>query len=185
MSGKQVPKLTAEELGEIPDSHLSKLVDTLAVTHCRGIKVDHNPPNFFYDLQEGFGIVDYHPADIVGRGSDVMNLGRRVGLVAKVFDDSRFCWPGYTSRKTQDEYVLDLKSHRATLGVLDRYEQVVADKLNGEDLQEARMQIRRRTAGLKQTIEDYSNPEWVAQAIAKTERRTRQQGKQPAYTAKP
>jgi hypothetical protein len=183
MSGKEVGHLTPNEVRGVTDEQLGELVDTLTAVSEHGIEIDPKPSNIFYDPKEGYGIVDYHSSKVAGKSSADQDLGTIAGWMATVIDSTGFYGKPYTSEKTTEDFAQDLKFKKANLGVLERYRNVVEARLSGEEQQTALAEIDKHIASGKEAVDDYSNPQWVAERIAQDQEWKRQraeQAKKPA-----
>lgn len=166
MPGREVGHLTVDEIKGVTDEQLGELVDTLAAVSEHGIEIDPKPSNIFYDPKEGYGIVDYHSSKVAGKGSVDQDLGTIVGWMATGIDNAGFYGKPYGSEKTTEDYAHDLEFKKANLGVLERYRSVVEAKLSGDEQQTALADIDNHIASGKEAVDNYSNPEWVAERIA-------------------
>lgn len=183
MPGKEVGHLTPEEIKSITDEQLGELVDTLVAVSEHGIEIDPKPSNIFYDPKEGFGIVDYHSSKVAGKISADQNLGTIVGWMATGIDNAGFYGKPYKSEKTTEEFAQDLEFKKADLEVLERYRNVVEAKLSGEAQQTALAEIDKHISSGKEVVDNYSNPQWVAERIVQEQEWKRQQAeraKKPA-----
>lgn len=183
MPGKELGDLSIEDISKISDEQLGDLVDTLITVRERGIEIDPKPSNLFYDPEAGFGIVDYHSSKVAGKSSKDQELGDIVGWMATGFDNAGFYGKPYKSKLTPEEYTHDLDFKKANLEVMRRYRSVVEHKLTGEDQQKALMQIDEKLQSVQEAVDNYSNPQWVAESIARDkewERQRTEQAKKPA-----
>jgi hypothetical protein len=67
--------------------------------------------------------------------------------------------------------------------VLERYRSVVETKLSGEEQQTALAEIDKHIASSNEAIDNYSNPQWVAESIAQDQewkRQREERAKKPA-----
>lgn len=183
MPGKEVGHLTPDEIKDITDEQLGELVDTLVAASKHGIEIDPKPSNIFYDPKEGYGIVDYHSSKVARMSSADQDLGIIVGWMATGIDNAGFYGKPYNSQKTTEDYAQDLEFKKANLEVLERYRSVVEAKLSGEEQQTALAEIDKHIASGKESVDNYSNPQWVAERIAQDQEWKRQQAeraKKPA-----
>ncbi len=171
MPGKEVGDMTSDEITQITDEQLSQLIDTLQTVSERGIEIDPKPSNIFYDPESGFGIVDYHSSKVAGKSSADQDLGSIVGWMSTPIDNAGLYGKGYNPDKTIDDYARNLDLYAASLEVLGRYRRTVDNKLVGDDRQVALKFIDSSIQARQETIENYSNPEWVAKEIAQNEQR--------------
>jgi hypothetical protein len=183
MPGKEVGGLTVDDISKISDEQLGTLVDTLAEVSKRGIEIDPKPSNIFYDPEAGYGIVDYHSSKVAGKSSTDQEFGTIVGWMATAIDNTGFYGQPYKSEKTTEDFAHDLEFKRANLGVLERYRSVVETKLSGEEQQTALAEIDKHIASSNEAIDNYSNPQWVAESIAQDQewkRQREERAKKPA-----
>lgn len=186
MPGKEVGHLSVEEVRNISDEQLGELVDTLQAVSERGIEIDPKPSNIFYDPKEGFGIVDYHSSKVAGKGSADQELGTIVGWMATGIDNAGFYGKPTNYDKTIEDYAHDLEFRKASLDVLMRYRSVAEGKLAGEAQQKALKLIDDKLQSAQNSVESYSNSEWVAERIAQDQELKRQiaeQANKPAVDA--
>jgi len=183
MPGKEVGGLTVDEVKGISDDQLGELVDTLMAVNQRGIEIDPKPSNLFYDPAEGYGIVDYHSSKDASKDSKDQELGEIVGWMGMIIDNTGFYGKTYGSDKTIEDYAHDLEYKKANFDVMNRYRAIVKSKLGGEEQQNALTQIDKQLQVSQEAIDNYSNPQWVTECIARDEewkRQTAEQAKKPA-----
>jgi hypothetical protein len=174
MPGKEMGKdMTLEDVAAITDEQLSGLVDTLTAVSERGIEIDPKPTNIFYDREAGFGIVDYHSSKVAAKNSADQDLGTIVGWMATPIMNAGF-YGGYNPEMTADDYAQDANKMSANLGVLKRFRVVVESKLDGEDRETALKDIDSRIESGQESIDNYLNPEYVADRMASDAERKRQ-----------
>ena len=174
MPGKEIGKdMTLEDVAAITDEQLSGLVDTLTAVSERGIEIDPKPTNIFYDREAGFGIVDYHSSKVAAKNSADQDLGTIVGWMATPIMNAGF-YGGYNPEMTADDYAQDANKMSANLGVLKRFRVVVESKLDGEDRETALKDIDSRIESGQESIDNYLNPEYVADRMASDAERKRQ-----------
>ncbi len=164
MPGKEMGNLTVDEIKQITDHQLSELVDTLVTAHQKGIEIDPKPSNFFYDPEAGFGIVDFHSSKVAGKTTADQELGQVVGW-ASVPIDLAGRYGKYNPDKTADDYANNLEIIKANLGVLQRYRVIVNNKLEGAERQKALEDIDSRMQSTQESVNNYSNPQWVSERI--------------------
>lgn len=184
MPGKEVGNMTLDDIQKITDTQLSGLVDTLIAVSDRGIEIDPKPSNIFYDPESGFGIVDYHSSKVVSKNSADQDLGKIVGWMSTPIDNAGFYGKKYNPEKKADDYARDLEFHKANLDVLRRYRTVVNGKLEGEVRQKALEDIDAKITYGQSNVENYSNPQWVAEAVARDAEYARQRAEQPKTDTK-
>lgn len=174
MPGREVGHLTVDEIRDVTDEQLRELVSTLASVSEHGIEIDPKPSNIFYDPKEGYGIVDYHSSKVAGKSSADQDFGTIVGWMATGIDGAGFYGKPYSSDKTTEDYAYDLELKKANLGVMKRYRSVVEQKLTGEAQETALKQVDEKLQTAQEEVDDYSNPDWVAERIAQDQERKRQ-----------
>lgn len=64
MSGKSLSKLSYENTPDYSDGDVNQLLDMINNLYNKGLKVDLNPDNIFYDENDGFGIIDFYIDDM-------------------------------------------------------------------------------------------------------------------------
>lgn len=168
MPGKQMGKLSLEDIQAITKQQLAEFVDTLSTAHERGIEIDPKPSNFFYDREEGFGIVDLSSSKVHKNSKD-QTLGTVVGWVTTPIRMADSYGAASKEKTTPDDYATELISRETTLKVLESYRSAVAEKLTGEALEEALKSIDSDVQSYRETNEAYKNPEWVLKAIKEDE----------------
>lgn len=131
MPGREIGTLTADEITQITDQQLTELVDTLTVANQRGIEIDPKPSNFFYDPEQGFGIIDYSSSRLAGKTSAGQTTGTVVGWMATVIGNAGFY--GNRDRDTSQDHAVSAASH----DVMERYRAIVATKLSEEEAKTA------------------------------------------------
>jgi hypothetical protein len=174
MPGKEIGDLSITDIVQITDRQLSELVDTLVSVHERGIEIDPKPSNIFYDPELGFGIVDYHSSKVAGKNSADQELGTIVGWMATDINNAGFYGKPYNPAKDVEDYARDVEFCRANLDVLNRYRTVVEQKLTGENCDKALQEIDSKVQSTQESIESYSNPEWVTERVAQNKESQRQ-----------
>jgi len=178
MPGKEMGDLTVDDIKQITDGQLVELVDTLATVHERGIEIDPKPSNIFYDPKAGFGIVDYHSSKVVGKNSADQELGAIVGWMATVINNAGFYGKPYNPARDVEDYAHDVVVYEASLGVLERFRTVVEQKLTGEDRDKALQEIDSKVLSTRETVDNYSNPEWVTERVTQDKESQRQRAEQ-------
>ncbi len=161
MPGKQIDRLGQEEIHTITDIQLSDLVDTVLTAHEKGILLDQRPSNFFYDTQEGFGVIDFtsikenHDPHRTIEDAPVL-VGSMAGILARA---------GRTVpvEATPEQYAESLEYKKSNLAVMERYRQVVAGRLQGGNAQVALEGVDRHLREIRTGIAEYSDPDWVAE----------------------
>lgn len=173
MPGKQMGKLSVEDIQAITDQQLREFVDTLITAHERGIEVDPKPSNFFYDRGAGFGIVDLASAKVFKNSKDqtIDTVVDWATTPIRMADSYGSPSKGKTS---PEDYAEELISREAILRVLKSYRAAVQEKLSGKSLEKALESIDSDLKSSEMTIESYKNPEWVAEEIRKDEEWRRQ-----------
>jgi len=179
MPGKEIGQLTLDEIEGITDEQLGELVDTLAVASERGIEIDPKPSNFLYDSEAGYGIVDYHSSKVAGKNSKDQSFNEIIGWTAASINNTGL-YDGYRTELTHEDYSHDLEFMKANLGVLERYRSVVEAKAS-EAAQIDLTEIDKIITTSKERVDNYSNPEWVAERIAQ-EQQWRRQREEDAKT---
>ncbi|MCB9819892.1 hypothetical protein H6796_01155 [Candidatus Nomurabacteria bacterium] len=174
MPGKETGDLTLKEIHGVTDQQLGELVDTLIAVSEHGIEIDPKPSNIFYDPEEGYGIVDYHSSKVAGKNSADQELGEVVGWMTTPINSAGFYGKPYKSEKTPEDYSSDLEFMEANLEVLERYRNVVAAKLTGDTQQKALAKIDESIATSKESVRNYSSPQWIAERIAQEQEWKRQ-----------
>lgn len=161
MPGRVISKVTAEELGHVTDKQLNDLIDTFIAAHKAGIHIDPRPSNYFYDKEQGFGIVDYDAADEQGvvaqNRTDMVSWAETIIGNAGTYGFRPETSAGYHYLKEQAS---------AQLQLLERYKAMCAQRFSGEDADVITHRIEKRIGYIKDTIADYSNPDWVSDKIA-------------------
>jgi hypothetical protein len=139
MPGKEIGELTIDDIHQITNAQLAELVDTLIAVNERGITIDPNPSNILYDLNAGFGIVDYFSSKVASRSFATQYLGMITGWIA----DDILKVGVWNKRHVEsvDDYARELDIRNADLEILERYRLVVEEKLRGKDLEFAIKQI--------------------------------------------
>jgi hypothetical protein len=136
VSGKSVTKLSFEELKSISDKQVDELVDTIIMLSNRGVSIDPTPPNFMYDIHDGFTIIDLsahlengmlsHSAPSTSRqlafGAGVLGqAGPRNGVMNKKIP-------------TVEDIEYDYEIDQALLDLIDRYRTIIGDRIYGDEL---------------------------------------------------
>jgi hypothetical protein len=164
MPGKEVGKLTAEEIRSISNGQLAELIDTLLAASHRGIEIDPKPSNFFYDQEVGFGIVDIGSSKVIKNSAD-QNIETVVGWVATPLGNAGVYGKPFTEKLTPEDYASDLEFSRAHLDVLTRYRAMVGEKMEDKNRETAQAVIDKDIRGVQESISNYSNPEWIKERI--------------------
>jgi hypothetical protein len=185
MPGREVGHLTVDEIKGITDEQLGELVDTLAAVSEHGIEIDPKPSNIFYDPKEGYGIVDYHSSKVAGKTTADQDFGTIVGWMATGIDNAGFYGKQTNYDKATEDYAHDLEFRKANLDVMKRYRSIVEQKLTGETQQTALKQIDEKLQSAQETVEAYSNPDWVAERIAQDQEWERQLEEQASKQTSP
>lgn len=175
MPGKEVGRLSVDEIRSITDEQLSDLVDTIVAARERDIEIDPKVSNFFYDQYAGFGIVDYHSAKVVGRSSSDQELGEVVSWIATTLDNAGFSGKPSNTNMTIEDYASDLEYKKANVDVLNRYRNVVLEKLRGSARQTALQGISVKINVTQEQVNNYSNSKWVAECLVASEKWHQQQ----------
>jgi PIN domain nuclease of toxin-antitoxin system len=173
MPGKEMGKLTLEDIQAITDSQLAKFVDTLVIANEKDIQIDPKPSNFFYDREAGFGIVDLSSAKVIKNSKD-QDVGTIVGwMVTPINGTGRYGRP-YAEKVTVEEYAQELEFSKARLNVLRRYKDIVEQKLEGNDRETALKNVDKEIEGVEHSIANMNNPEWVSEQIAEAREREKE-----------
>lgn len=179
MPGKEVGGLTLDEIGGVSDSQLAEFIDTMSAVSNRGILIDYNSSNTFYDPEEGYGIIDYH-SSVARHDQGRQDLGTIVGFMADNIGGANLYGNVHEANKTIEDYAHDLESMRASFDVLVRYRSLVEQKLSDWEKQTALKEIDSVLKYSQDMIMRYDSPRWVAAQIAKDEERNRGRKKQEA-----
>ncbi len=157
MPGKEMDKtMTIKDVQAISNEHLAVLVDTLIAVNARGIEIDPKPSNFFYDSESGFGIVDYKSSKVVSKNSADQSLGVIIGWMATPIMNAGFYG------RSGGISTSDVKNLTANLDVCKRFRDIVDGKLTGQDRETALEKINKEIESYQETINRYSNPEYIA-----------------------
>jgi hypothetical protein len=157
MPGMEFSNISVEEVEKITDDQLSELVDTLRTMDEKGIGVDPRPPNFFYDPREGFGIIDY---DANKRGQ---NISQTTAWASSAIRNMGTYGKHYNFHRTKKDYGQFLALEEAKLNVLKRYRGVVEAQLIDTDRETALLGIDEDIAAEQSIVDNYSNPQWLAE----------------------
>lgn len=179
MPGKEIGELTVDEITNVTDDQLSDLVDTLITLHERGIEIDPKPSNIFYDVEQGYGIVDYSSSKDASKNSGDQRLSVIVGWLAMDLENAGRYGKPYISKKTTQDYEQDVEYTKANYEVLLRYRKIVEGKLSNVDQVEALKHIDDKLESIKDVA---TNPNWVIERLAEDqeyERVRKQQSTMP------
>lgn len=162
MPGRELDKDTPiESMQQVTDEQLSDFVDTVITANERGIDIDPKPTNILYDSEEGFGIIDFNPAN------SSTELGRMVGDMAVALSNTGFYGGSSVNKITPEAYAQDLEWNKVHLDLVTRYRSAVLDKLDGVDLDNALEKIDQNIEYARSEIEQLSNPDEVAVRVAR------------------
>lgn len=127
MPGKQMRKITAEDIEAITDKQLSELVDTIVTMDKRGIWLDADLGNMLYDQETGFNFIDQRVKTTAHKGS----VGSDIGEVVSTLSSMGL---GYDIQMAPEE-----RAHGSSvfLGVLGRLKGIVENKLEEPDRETA------------------------------------------------
>lgn len=165
MPGKEVVKLTKDEIDQVTDSQLEGLLDTALLAQERGIAIDPKPSNFFYDPKEGYGIIDYHSAKVAG--ATAQNQGIVAGFMSTVIHNAGVAMGDRASALTAVDYADLAETAIANIGVLHRYRAIVEGRLSSEDRKQALSAIDTTIENSQMGIDNLLNPEWVTATITR------------------
>lgn len=175
--GKEMGDLTVEDIQQVTDAQLGELADALIAANTHGIEIDPKPSNFLYDPEAGYGIIDYHSSKVAGKSTQDQGLGEIVGWAATPITNAGL-YGHYKSNKTAEDYDREIAFNEANLGVLKRYRQVVAGKLQGDERAAALVALDEAVDGLQAAVDEQANPDWVADKLAEDERLRQQRAEQ-------
>jgi hypothetical protein len=176
MPGKDVGDLSLDEILGISDEQLSEFADTLIIANEGNIEIDPKPSNFLYDPKEGYGVVDYHPAKsfedptIPRRQSPSLVVGE---IASTVIDNTGFYGSSGRFEESVEGYGQKLAIHKANLGTMKRYRNIVEGKLEGDDQRKVLNYLDMKITGMEELVIGYSDPVWVADRIAQAQERER------------
>jgi hypothetical protein len=162
MPGEEINELSPEQVSAIPDKHLEKLIDTLVALNGK-LKFDPNPRNFLYDGENGFGVLDLGPAESQSVGYAVGIVGANFMIIGRFGEDK------VNNNMTAEDYAHQASIMEANYTLAERYAAIVARKLDGENLMEARTWLNPELERTSKEITEYRNPEWVSAQIEKRE----------------
>ena len=173
MPGAELGKLTMEDIQSITDEQLAEFVGTLSEANRRGIHIDRSPSNFFYDQDEGFGVIDFTSTEF-GRIGIKQSLGRVLVLGDIVL--SNMGRHGQINRKmiTIEEYVKERELSQMLLEVGLRYRNIVENKLEGEERDAVIKIIDEGIRESEEAIAKLGNPEQVATFIEEAKQRIKE-----------
>lgn len=163
MPGKEVGKLSAEEIESVTSSQLSELVDTLIAAHQRGIEIDPKPSNFFYDHGDGFGIVDIASSKVIKNSGD-QELGQIVGWGAGPIRNAGL-YGNFKEKLTEGEYAQELEVLKAGMAALNLYRNAVEERLDNPEREIALGAIDKDIEQRQETIDRFNDSEWVKEQI--------------------
>ncbi len=151
--GRQFGELSVTEIKQITNEQLEEFIDTIILANKRGIKFDQKPSNYLYDSKFGFGIVDLTSGE-QELASALYVAFTNMGIYGK-----------WGSCKTDEEYALQLEFHKANIDVLQRYRSIIEKRLDGNTLKVILEGIDRDINAVQNSINEYSDPQWVAKQI--------------------
>jgi hypothetical protein len=167
MPGREMEKMTPEDVDSITDGQLGQLVDTVLEANRRGIAIDPKPSNVFYSQTEGFGIIDY----MSSFGAAAIHNKKQTphDVVTWLFVDlanMRLTDEFTRSDMTETAYLKKGVIMRKNGEVMRRLKEVATAKLAERDLLgDAVEKFDSRIRENDKTVEDYSSTEYIASMI--------------------
>lgn len=160
MPGKELNQLSHEQIRAITDDQLADLAGTFLMAHQKGILLDMRPSNFFYDVVQGFGVIDFtslkekHDPHQIVQELPVL-MGDMSGILARM---------GRTVPAALNpwQYAESLEYKKADAAIMERYRQIIQNTLSRDDAQLALHKIDVYLQEIQKDIAEYSNPDWVA-----------------------
>jgi hypothetical protein len=150
MPGSSIAHVASEELAMVKADQLDRLVETIIQAKERGIFIDPNPSNIFYDTEAGFGIIDYHSQ---AQQKTNQSLGDIITLVARNIQDA-----GSRNRNNHRVEKSELDILVLKKRILEQFEVQVKAKLSGEQLAVAVKGVGTNIEQLSKDIADRSDP---------------------------
>lgn len=105
LPGKDVTQLSEHELNALTDQQIIELIETVQHLARRGLVIDPKPSNFMYDVDQGFGVLDYHIAHEGSSGEAQQIMSLRLALSTK---QDQFKWPSSDDAEGESK----MKKHR-------------------------------------------------------------------------
>ncbi len=166
MPGKEVSYLTAGEIHQVTDAQLEELVDTVVLAEQRGIVIDPKPSNVLYDPEAGYSIVDITSSKVADVDPSKNGIGGVLGQIAAPLNNAGVYRTDHAHEVTVESCAKDGELYAANLDVVKRYRKIVEAKLAGGDQEKALQEIDSTIASAQRAVNNYADPQWVAEHIA-------------------
>lgn len=163
MPGKEMSNLTVSEIQKVTDGQLTELANTLIAAHEQGIQIDPKPSNWFYDVQQGYGLVDYGSSKTLSNGSKPQSLGEVVGCMSIAIGKAGNYGKLPKRNPSAEDYAHKASLAKVNYDVLGRFRAMVEHKLKGTDQAKALQQIDERLQSMKDAA---TNPNYVTEQLA-------------------
>ncbi len=172
MSGKEIGKLTIEDVRSITNQQLLDLLETVIEANRRGIEIDPKPSNFFYDREEGFGIVDFTSSKKLSKSSLDQPPQNVIWWLSTVIVNATFYGTPHKVEMTQRDYADQADRQLANHEVLIRLKDIIKCKLEKADyLGDVLQKFDETIANHELTIKNLTDLEWVNARIAEDQQR--------------
>ncbi len=166
MSGTEVSHLTPDQIRQVTDAQLTEYIDTILLAKQRGIVMDPKPSNVFYDPDAGFGVIDITSSKIASNGPASIGTGELLASMAVPIDNAGTYRLDHAQEVTVESSAREGELRAANLEVLKRYRSIVEAKLAGDDQERALREIDHLIKTAQRAVEQYTDPQWVAERIA-------------------
>lgn len=157
MTGKEVSHLQPEDIQQITGKQIDTLLTTYSQAHAAGIMVDPKPSNFFYDKDQGFGIIDYLENT---RGESFAQMATELPSVI-----ANFGVYGAGTPRTVEAYAERKALAEASEPLLRELQRAYADHFSGAELQALQDNAANMIDVQRAFIANCNDPEWVTKQV--------------------
>jgi hypothetical protein len=157
MPGSEMSRIKAEDLRQVTDAQLSELIDTVTVANQAGVTIDPKPSNFFYDKDQGFGIIDVGSSE--EKTAAEQSVMKVVGWIPGDVINNAGSYGFRPMTKEDYQYLHEQSS--AGSEVLGRFKEICSQRFSGEEGAYVMQAVDAGIEASQRAIAQYSSDEWV------------------------
>jgi hypothetical protein len=168
LPGKKFNQLSLDDIDLLETEHLQDFVHSLHLAHSLRIIVDHNSSNILFDPSHGISILDFQSYNAAIGNWPSTNIAQYIGAGASVL--SKIGLVKELDLTTLEGYENNLALSQRNLPVLKLYRSQVEKHTGIEDKNAALWAVDYQIERNQTRITEYSNRQWVADALARNQR---------------
>jgi len=165
--GKQMNKMTVEEIVNIPDDHIRQCFESLLVAYQKGLPMENKGKNIMYDQKTGFGFIDFVSSFEFMDGEKKDSSKLLPYYFYPVFNglvnlSGKYDW----SPKTMEAIEKNLSAFNNSLSMANRIKPIVLEILaNQEERDEMEKYVQKTIDYNNEKIRSYGNDDYIASLI--------------------